>query len=93
MFEQVFDRLIPKDALTAGAAAVIAQQLDPMVSALRTELLRRVTGEPPATFARRLHEGGWPELDEHNARTIWRAIILALAEEPAEFSLTIADVA
>lgn len=81
----LFSKFIPQDALSEAGLSVIEAQVAPLFAAARAELLRRITGDPPATFALHLQEKGWP-IDTPTSRALWGAVIAALADEPCATS-------
>jgi hypothetical protein len=78
--------LVKPDGLTTALVAVGERHLAPVVNEIRTELLNRVTGDPPEGFVRAfcsyVDDAGW-QLDPEIAELAWRAVIAAIAAEPA----------
>lgn len=82
MFDS-FLSMVNGDALSGAASRVLERQIAPLYQQVREELLSRVTGTPPPTFAQRLGKDGVP-VDDATAQILWSACIGALADQPAE---------
>lgn len=69
------------DALFASAQRVAEQYFAPLYERIRADLLARVTGDPPPSFAANLAAQGWP-IDDAGAAVLWRALIAAATDAP-----------